>query len=86
MLYQCVVTFLIQVMKSNHRRRLSYSEDKSERLAISFVFKRCLSTYIRRQKVSSYRYIKQNYPNFQHAVARIFLSFFFQDCLIKAVA
>ena len=32
--------------------------------------------YSRRQKVWSYRYIKQYYPNFQRAVARNFLSFF----------
>ena len=35
-----------------------------------------ISCYSRRQKVTSYRYIKQYYPNFQRAVARNFLSFF----------
>ena len=52
MLYQCVVTFLIQVMKSNHRRRLFYSEDKSERLAISFVFN---DAYLYLSTLQSYR-------------------------------
>ena len=43
------------------------------------------TSYSRRQKVSSYRYIKQYYPNFQRAEARNFLSFFCRDFSIKAV-
>ena len=38
--------------------------------------KKVVKIYSKRQKVTSYRYIKQYYPNFQRAVARNFLSFF----------
>ena len=53
--------------------RAKYSAEFWHKISKTFF---CIHKYSRRQKVTSYRYIKQYYPNFQRAVARNFLSFF----------